>query len=279
MDTYEADPLHRHFQDGDYKTAEMLYSKAIQQDSQNPKLFTNRAMTRIRLQSWDACIDDCIRSIELDNATNMKGYYYLAQAQLALKHPNEALNSALTAYHECLKTNSSSTRNVSQLVLQAKKEKWEAKERKRIRQRSALLAELEEDLERKKGTELRKVDIMCEGGEGTSDAREEREEVENTWRRKIEELRSVFAIADGGLEQREVPDYMIDNISFCVMHDPVITKNGTSYERSTILEHLRRSPTDPLTREPLTRGELRPNLALKQACAEFLDKNGWAVDY
>ncbi|KAL8786406.1 MAG: hypothetical protein Q9213_002822 [Squamulea squamosa] len=279
----------------------MLYSKAIQQDSQNPKLFTNRAMTRIRLKSWDACIDDCIRSIELDDTTNMKGYYYLAQAQLALKHPNEALNSALTAYHECLKTSSSSTSSVSQLVLQAKKDKWEAKERERIRQRSALLAELEEDLERKKGTELRKVDIMCEGREDTSDAREEREEVENTWRRKIEELRSVFAIADGGLERRvrmishgytpiaitadmknhkqEVPDYMIDNISFCVMHDPVITKNGTSYERSTILEHLRRSLTDPLTREPLTRGELRPNLALKQACAEFLDKNGWAVDY
>lgn len=52
---------------------------------------------------------------------------------------------------------------MSQLVLQAKKEKWEAKERERIRRRSALLAELEEELRRKMGTELRKVDIMCEG--------------------------------------------------------------------------------------------------------------------
>ncbi|KAL8916416.1 MAG: hypothetical protein Q9172_006312 [Xanthocarpia lactea] len=268
----------RHFQDGDYKTAEMLYSKAIQQDSQNPKLFTNRAMTRMHLSLWESCIDDCLRSIELDN-TNMKGFYYLAQAQLALKHPNEGLNSAMTAYQECLKTNNSSTRNVSQLVLQAKKEKWEAKEKERIRRRSALLAELEEDLQRKTGTELRRLDIMCEGRENTSDAREEIEEVETTWRHKIEELRTVFAIADGGLQQREVPDYIIDNISFCVMHDPVITKNGSSYERSTILEHLRRSHTDPLTREPLTIGDLRPNLALKQACAEFLDKNGWAVDY
>ncbi|KAI4260316.1 MAG: hypothetical protein L6R42_004110 [Xanthoria sp. 1 TBL-2021] len=269
----------KHFQDGDYKTAEMLYGKAIQQDSQNPKLFTNRAMTRLRLQSWEPCIDDCLRSIALDKTNNMKGYYYLAQAQLALHHPNEALNSAMTAYHECLKTNNSSTRNVSQLVLQAKKEKWEAKERERIRRRSALLAELEEELRRKMGMELRKVDIMCEGQEETSDAREEREEVEDTWRRKIEELRSVFAIADAGLQDREVPDYMIDNISFSVMHDPVMTKNGRSYERSTILEHLRRSSTDPLTRDPLTTADLRPNLALKQACAEFLEKNGWAVDY
>ncbi|KAL8880188.1 MAG: hypothetical protein Q9205_004790 [Flavoplaca limonia] len=257
----------------------MLYGKAIQQDSQNPKLFTNRAMTRLRLQSWEPCIDDCLRSIELDKSTNMKGYYYLAQAQLALNHPNEAFHSAMTAYHECLKTNSSSTGNVSQLVLQAKKERWEAKERERIRRRSALLQELEDELQWKMGVELSRVGITCDGREETSDAREEREEVESTWRMKIEELRSVFAIADEGLKEREVPDYLIDNISFSIMHDPVVTKNGRSYERSTILEHLRRSPTDPLTRDPLTIADLRPNLALKEACAEFLDRNGWAVDY
>lgn len=72
---------------------------------------------------------------------------------------------------------------------------------------------------------------------------------------------------------------MIDNITFCIMHDPVVTRTGNSYERSSILEHLKRSQTDPLTREPLTVRDLRPNLALRQACAEFLEKNGWAVDY
>lgn len=72
---------------------------------------------------------------------------------------------------------------------------------------------------------------------------------------------------------------MIDNISFAVMHDPVMTKTGQSYDRSTMLEHLRRSATDPLTREPLRESDLRPNLALKQACEEFLDRNGWAVDW
>lgn len=78
---------------------------------------------------------------------------------------------------------------------------------------------------------------------------------------------------------KEVPDYLIDNISFAIMHDPVITKKGHSYSRSTILEHLRRSETDPLTREPLRKEDLRPNLALKQACELFLEENGWAVDW
>lgn len=72
---------------------------------------------------------------------------------------------------------------------------------------------------------------------------------------------------------------MIDNISFAIMHDPVTTKHGQSYEKSTMLEHLRRSETDPLTREPLRIQDLRPNLALKQACEEFLENNGWAVDW
>lgn len=57
------------------------------------------------------------------------------------------------------------------------------------------------------------------------------------------------------------------------------TKTGQSYERASITEHLRRSPTDPLTREPLRVTDLRPNLGLKAACAEFLGQNGWAVDW
>lgn len=257
---------------------------SIQADPSNPKLFTNRAMTRIRLAHWDACIDDCLHSISLLPA-NMKAYYYLAQAQLALHHPNEALSSALTAYNLCLDASSgafnASTPNVSQLVLQAKKEKWEAKERERIRRRSDLLRELEDGLLAIKKFELENWAVKYQGRSAeTAEAKEERDDIEDTHRKKIEELRSVFALADPeNLQQREVPDYLIDNISFCVMHDPVVTKTGNSYERSTILEHLKRSPTDPLTREPLTIDELRPNLALKQACEAFLEQNGWAVDY
>lgn len=223
----------------------------------------------------------------------MKAYYYLAQAQLALHHPNEALSSALTAYELCLNSGTwnPSTSHVSQLVLQAKKEKWEGKERERIRRRSDLLRELEDGLAAMQRSELRNWDVKWSehmdidreygsGREGSIGAQEEKAEIIDTSRRKLEELRSAFALSDPqNLQPREVPDYMIDNISFCVMHDPVVTKTGNSYERSTMLEHLKRSPTDPLTREPLTVRDLRPNLALKQACAGFLEKNGWAVDY
>lgn len=162
-------------------------------------------MTRVKLQSWEACIDDCIKSIELERG-NMKGYYLLAQAQLALRHPNEALNSALTAYDECIKINSPSTRSVSSLVLQAKKEKWEAKERDRIRRRSELLRELEDGLGKLAEYEFHKLKLKIINGEvGESEGAEERGEIEILSKQKIEELRNVFAIADPENLQKRVP--------------------------------------------------------------------------
>ena len=70
-------------------------------------------------------------------------------------------------------------------------------------------------------------------------------------------------------------------ITFEPMHDPVMTRNGHSYERATIYEHLKRSKTDPLTREPLTIAELRPNFGLKAACDEFWESGAsdWIIDW
>lgn len=76
-----------------------------------------------------------------------------------------------------------------------------------------------------------------------------------------------------------LPDYLIDNITFEIMHDPVITVSGHSYDRIGITKYLQQSHVDPVTRAPMTVKDLRPNYALKYACEEFLSKNGWAVDY
>ena len=169
-----------------------MSENSIQKDPSNPKIFTNRAFARIKLQLWDSCIDDCIKAIELEKG-NMKGYFYLAQAQLALNHPNEAYTSALSAYEKCLETFSASTQAVSNLVLQAKKQKWESREKERIRQRSELLRELEEGLMRKKKEDLQSLKFRMLD---YSDEQEEKADIELDCRKKIEELRTVFAIAD-----------------------------------------------------------------------------------
>lgn len=68
------------FRSGDFTGAEAQYTLAIQKDSRNPLLFTNRANARLKLQRWEGVIDDCIHSIEITgHKTNYKAYYYLGR--------------------------------------------------------------------------------------------------------------------------------------------------------------------------------------------------------
>lgn len=76
------------------------------------------------------------------------------------------------------------------------------------------------------------------------------------------------------LMPKEVPDYLQDPISFNLFVDPVITRSGQTYERSWILEHLRNHNTEPFSRQLLTEKDLIPNLAIKAAAEQFIEKEG-----
>jgi STIP1 family protein 1 len=66
------------FKEGDYAAAETLYSQAIQKNSRNPLLFTNRANARLKLEKWEGVIDDCLKSIEILK-DNVKAFFYLGE--------------------------------------------------------------------------------------------------------------------------------------------------------------------------------------------------------
>ncbi|KAF2111127.1 hypothetical protein BDV96DRAFT_499816 [Lophiotrema nucula] len=271
-----------HFNNGEYELAEQSYTFAIQKNSASPLIFTNRANARLKLKKWQEVIDDCIKSIELMQE-NMKGFFYLAQAQLAINHPNEALSSAIKAYDFCTESaqQTSNAATISAFVLKCKKAKWDIRERDRIRRRADLLSELELHMEKEYKASIEEIDAGVERGEtGQIEGQEEKSRRKDEWEKKVGDLRTAFALSDPeNLQKREVPDYLVDGITFEIMHDPVVTRNGRSYERATLIEHLKRSPIDPLTREPLTIGDLRPNISLKDACAEFMENNsGWVYD-
>lgn len=287
MSTHQAEQLKEqgnvHFKRGEFEPAISFYSQAISKNPYNPLLYTNRANARLKLQQWEDVIADCLHSIEL-LGDNMKGYYFLAQAQLELKHPNEALSSAMRAYELCVSNpgQTSSAFQISGFVLRCKKTKWELRERDRLRRRSGLLKELEEALDKGRERDLWDIQRRVKTKEiGEIGAKEESAAVDEEYADKIKELRTIFANADPeSMAKREVPDYLVDDISFEIMHDPVVTKNGQSYERATIVEHLKRNPIDPLSRTPLSINDLRPNLALKKAADEFWENNsGWAYDW
>jgi hypothetical protein len=188
------------------------------------------------------------------------------------------------AYELCTTTaqQTSNAATICALVLKCKKAKWDIRERERIRRRGDLLSDLEGKLETDFKKDTDEIEARLESGELSLTAgQEEKEECKQEFEKKRDDLRTAFAISDPKNQQiREVPDYLIDGITFEIMHDPVVTKNGRSYERATLIEHLKRSPTDPLTRETLTIGELRPNIALKEACTEFMEQNsGWVYEW
>ena len=87
MASYAAEQLkqegNRHFKNGDYPEAAALYGQAIQKNSSNPLLYTNRANARLKLHQWQDVIDDCLRSIELLH-DNMKAYFYLGKRPLLI---------------------------------------------------------------------------------------------------------------------------------------------------------------------------------------------------
>lgn len=66
-----------------------------------------------------------------------------------------------------------------------------------------------------------------------------------------------------------IPDCYCCPLSGDWMQDPVVTPHGQSYERAFIEETIRRSGSDPLTREPLSVDQLVPNRNLQDAIRDY----------
>ncbi|KFY78653.1 hypothetical protein V499_02239 [Pseudogymnoascus sp. VKM F-103] len=257
----------RYFRSNDLVQAEALYTKAILIDPSAPMLYTNRAMARLKLGLLEGVLEDCSSSLAIKEKANMKARHYGAQALVGLGRGREALKEAMEAYKIAAKEEAGSLGSVVSVVLKCKKAAWEEREQERLAGTEGVRGKVVEGLRRD-------LERRVEGAEEG-----EREGLRKEGEEMIEEVERVWVEAGKAEKKRVVPDWAVDDITFSFMVDPVITKTGKSYERASIMEHLRRSPTDPLTREPLRIDELRPNLALREACEEFLKENGWAVDY
>ncbi len=70
-----------------------------------------------------------------------------------------------------------------------------------------------------------------------------------------------------------VPNSFICPITGSIMSDPVIAPDTHTYERLAITEWLRRNPTSPITRQPMTNNTLVENRALASMIEEYL-QNG-----
>lgn len=183
-------------------------------------------MARLRLSQWDSAVADGVACLALA-PDSMKAHYSLSQAHLALKAHDDALRHALRAHALCVAGGAAEHKSLGPItthVLRCKKERWEERERRRVRGLSGLEAEVLGLLEKGREEAVREAEREVGGDDGAGGlGEEERREIEAEWEAKMEAMRGVFEAARPKEERRrEVPDWAVDDISFCVMVDPVI---------------------------------------------------------
>ena len=68
---------------------------------------------------------------------------------------------------------------------------------------------------------------------------------------------------------KSIPQAFLCCITQQLMKEPVVDHEGNTYEKEAIINWLSRSQTSPITRNPLTQSQLKPNRALRDAIEEF----------
>jgi STIP1 family protein 1 len=175
-------------------------------------------MALLKLHSYERVIADSQQAISL-LPQNMKAYFQLAQAQIALGKTAEALVSARKAHELCVEEikvggkGASSLGPITEVVLVCVKEDWERRERERELREGGLLSQLVNLLEIEKEREI----VTC--GEVA------RTEIEERYNIKIQDLRKTFDKAKVA-KRRKVPDWILDDITFSVMIDPVVVSSS-----------------------------------------------------
>ena len=168
-------------------------------------------MARLKMSLWDSAITDCSQCLQLTR-DNLKAHYYLSQAYLALHNHSDALDHAVRAHELCVSTGDKSLSAITAQVLKCKKERWDATERRRRREGAELESETLAMMERERDEALRESPDEAEKGE-----------IEAEWRQKMAHMRGIFEKARSAEDRRRtVPDWVIDDISFGIMVDPVI---------------------------------------------------------
>ncbi|CAO3639312.1 unnamed protein product [Cunninghamella blakesleeana] len=258
------------FADHCYEEAIKEYSTAIIKDSTQPVYYTNRAVCHSKLHKYDQVINDSRKAIDLDDMA-VKAYYFLGKALIEKKQHTEALTKLKIAYQLGSHQKVKYINDILQALLLARKRKWDDDEVVRLEKESELLRYVKKLVAKDYDQKLNDI--------GNNDP-EIVEEIKYNMDEKLSAVQMVFEHSKENLTRREIPDAYLDKISFNVMHDPVFTPDGITYERQSLLDHFARNGHfDPITRKPCTEHQLVANLSLREAIEDFLKENGWAADY
>lgn len=299
------------FMKRNYKEAIEMYTKAIEK-SLNPTHYTNRALCYFKLQQWSLVIDDCRKAIELD-PRSVKAYFFMGQSLCELFHFDEAIVHLKRCHELTKELKENYGDEITRTIRNVKRRRWIYLDEKRIKQEIELQTYLNRLMLEDKQKQISKIrsndvknendsnepstkevaEISVETGtannEDKSDLSNIKQEtlaenkhkelidnIEKDYHQRCDELNRLFNENDLRRRKREIPDYLCGKISFELMHDPVITPFGITYDRNDIEQHLRRvGRFDPITRQELTIDQLIPNLSMKEVVENYIKENEW----
>lgn len=300
-----------------YDEAITYYDKAISKNPEVPIYFSNRALCYLKLKQWPEAIHDCHRALELD-PNIIKAHFYLGQALAELYSYDDSLKHLQRAHELAKERKMNFGDDIAYQIRLIKRNRWTKIESETMQLedelRKYLIDLIRKDTEKKldqkqqeeeghsrvirDNEETRELqqpvtsssaavaaNNVCLPSTSSSNEREvsqepPEEDIQSKCDNYISKLESMFDNLKLERKKRDVPDYLCGKISFEIMHDPVITPSGITYDRQDIEEHLKRvGHFDPITRQPLVARQLIPNLAMKEVVDAYLHENEWAQYY
>lgn len=246
-------------QNGDIQEAIIFYTKAIEKDNSQSIFYSNRALCYKELGEIQKAMDDAQFAIEIDEK-NIKAQFIMARCQL-IRAQNEG-NISLA------KKGEKRLRHALGMCRVQNKNDFEKKIQVTIYRSRKLLFILKEKERLRKLEEFYKASSNKIVDDNTLD-----------FKGKQRKLDLLDKFIDRDRYNYEIPQYFICEISRKLMLNPMITKYGNTYDKSSILGYIQTHMRDPKENKPLTAGEVYPNLAMRDAMELFLNENGWAYEF
>ena len=233
------------YQRGKFGAAIEAYTEAITCDPRWTVLYINRALCHRKKKDWASVKRDCETALHFER-NSVKALYMLGLALIAEKKFTDAAKSLQRALEEARESGDMIQDDVWRELARAKYLEWELLASDRDRRYSHL-----ENSVRNLSSQLDAEDVSTMG--------------------------EVIACARAPDDRScEPPDAFCCKLTFEVFRDPVIAPSGHSYERLAILQHLKISQFDPITREPLRPEQLISNVNLRNASHAWLSTHAWA---
>eukprot|EP01052_Picozoa_sp_SAG31_P010490 SAG31_NODE_575_length_13961_cov_41.577550_12_plen_249_part_00 len=225
------------FKRGKLNAAIESYTQAID-SCPMATLYSNRAVCWFKLSKeagrneWEAVERDCRACIALEKSA--KAFYYLGYALARMSR----LEEAAAAFDEARRLSGGNDRSFNARLEAAvgglKKEQWERREAARATRATTALYAAREAL--KQGAAVtqdpRSSEIL--NGVASTEVPVEVLNVED----HLQAIDGLLMDEQHKANNRDVPDWLCCRITFDLMVDPVITPDGHTYERATLVQHL-----------------------------------------